>query len=252
MRVGLIADIHGNLHALETVLKTLEKESLDHILCAGDLVVYGAYPAETLKLLQDHKIPSVCGNYDYAVGFDQPKASRKPSSALNEPIKQVALDWTKQKLPWSCKQYLRSLPWRMDYHLGGCHIAVVHASLDALDDYLIPETPDDLHLLAKRVASDVVVIAHTHQPFVYLADETLIVNPGAVGRSLDGDARASFAILETETLSVEHHRLAYPVDRAADAIASSGMPPEIAEMVRLGLRRVEQLGEQRQKAAAFE
>lgn len=241
MRIGLISDIHGNLHALEAVLKALEAESVDLTLCAGDLVVYGAHPAETLKLLRDSGIPSVAGNYDHAVAFGLEAASRKRSSPANEALKRAALRWTQTVLPKGCKRYLAGLPWRMDYQFDGRQIVVVHAGLDALDEFLTPQSADELNTLAMRIDAEVIVLGHTHLPFTFLAGDTLMINPGAVGRSLDGDTRASFAILETETLSVQHLRIEYEVERAARAIGGSGMPREIAEMVRRGLRRVEEL-----------
>lgn len=241
MRIGLISDIHGNLHALEAVLRVLEAESVDLTLCAGDLVVYGAHPAETLKLLRDSGIPSVAGNYDHAVASGLEAASRKPSSPANEALKRAALRWTQDFLPKSCKQYLAGLPWRMDYRLDGRQIAVIHAGLDALDEFLTPQSADELHTLARRLGTEVVVLGHTHLPFTFLAGDTLIINPGAVGRSLDGDPRASLAILETKTLSVQGLRIEYEVERAVRAIGGSVMPKEISEMVRRGLRRVEQL-----------
>jgi len=240
MRIGLISDVHGNLHALEAVLGALEVEGVDLTLCAGDLVVYGAHPAETLKLLRDSGIPSVAGNYDYAVAFGLEAASAKLSSPANEVLKRAALRWTQNALPKGCKRYLAGLPWRMDYRLEGRQIALVHAGLDALDEFLTPQSADELHTLAMRLGAEVVGLGHTHLPFTFLAGDTLIINPGAVGRSLDGDTRASFAILDTENLSVQHLRIEYDVERAAQAIAGSGMPREIAEMVRRGQRRVEE------------
>ncbi|MBF6594483.1 MAG: YfcE family phosphodiesterase [Thermaceae bacterium] len=240
MKIGLISDIHGNLHALEAVLKALGGEAVDLTLCAGDLVVYGAHPAETLKLLRDSGIPSVAGNYDHAVAFGLEAASSKPSSPANEALKRAALRWTQTALPKGCKRYLAGLPWRMDYQLDGRQITLLHAGLEALDEFLTPQSADELHTLALRLGAEVAVLGHTHLPFTFLAGDTLIINPGAVGRSLDGDTRASFAILETENLSVQHLRIEYDVERAAQAIAGSGMPGEIAEMVRRGLRRVEE------------
>lgn len=243
MRIGLISDIHGNLHALEAVLKVLEEESVDLTLCAGDLVVYGAYPAEVIKLLRERGIPSVAGNYDHAVAFGLQCASTKPSSLLNEPIKQAALRWTQTTLTKPCKRYLAGLPWRMDYRLEGRRIAVIHAGLEALDEFLTPQDASALHALVGRMEADVVVLGHTHLPFTFLAGEVLVINPGAVGRSLDTDPRASFALLDSAQLSIQHFRITYDVERAARAIAASGMPREVAEMVRRGLRRVEQLEE---------
>jgi predicted phosphodiesterase len=95
MKLGLISDIHGNLQALERILATLDDNGVEMILCAGDLVCYGADHEQVLRVLRERHIPCVVGNYDYAVAWDQPRASEKSSSLLTEPLKQAALDWTK-------------------------------------------------------------------------------------------------------------------------------------------------------------
>ncbi|MEE8219891.1 MAG: metallophosphoesterase family protein, partial [bacterium] len=44
MRIAILSDIHGNLEALEAVLEHLSGESVDRVVCLGDLVGYGADP----------------------------------------------------------------------------------------------------------------------------------------------------------------------------------------------------------------
>ena len=111
MKLGLISDIHGNLHALEQVLLELEEQQVQLILCAGDLVCYGAFPNEVLELLRQKSIPTVLGNYDAAVAWDLPTVSSKPSSPQTEPIKLAALAWAKAQISSENVHYLRSLPW---------------------------------------------------------------------------------------------------------------------------------------------
>jgi putative phosphoesterase len=246
MIIGLIADIHGNLQALATVLRELYAQHVDLILCAGDLVCYGAHPNHVIALLRQCAIPSVTGNYDAAVAWKLPTAARKPSSPQTEPLKQAALEWTKQEIHTTHRDYLRSLPWSMNFQLDGQSIHMMHAGPKYLDEWLTPEEPAELAYVAAAVNADIVVLAHTHQAYIHkvenpLGHETLFINPGAVGRSLDGDTRAAYALLDTATGSAQLHRVAYDLDIAVRAILRSGMPPGIAMLVRHGARRIEQL-----------
>jgi putative phosphoesterase len=241
MKLGIISDIHGNVDALTAVLHALETEQVDLILCAGDLVCYGAHPNEVLDVLRAYGVPSVVGNYDDAVAWNRPTASRTPSSPRTELLKRTALAWTTARIDPKHIAYLRGLPWALQYRLDGLSIHVLHAGPNALDDWFSPQQPDALSALAQYVRTDVVILGHTHHAYKHLCEGTLVINPGAVGRALDGDTRAAYAILDTATRHVRLERIAYDVDAAVRAIETSGMPYEIATLIRHAARRLEEV-----------
>lgn len=239
MRLGLIADIHANLHALEAVLEELARLEADLVLCAGDLVAYGAFPNQVIALLRQRSIQCVLGNYDQAAAWNLETASSRPSSPRTEPLKRAALAWTQAHLSSESRQHLRGLPWSMQFVLDEQTLHLFHAGPDSLCDWYTPQDMDSLRRLSLRQGAGLVVLGHTHQPFVQQVGNTLFINPGAVGRSLDGDARASFAILNTQTLQTELFRVGYDLEAAVQAVLETGMPPEIATLLRYGLRRIE-------------
>lgn len=65
MRIAFLADIHGNLHALKAVLKDIAKSGMDQLVSLGDVVGYGAHPAECVDLLQKVRCGGVMGNHDF-------------------------------------------------------------------------------------------------------------------------------------------------------------------------------------------
>ena len=239
MKLGLISDVHGNVQALKAVLHSLEEDRAEFVICAGDLVAYGANPSQVIKLLRDRAIPCVAGNYDFAVAHDLETASRIPSSPTNEPIKRAALEWAREHTSSIDKRFLGSLPWRMDFVIDGLHVGMVHAGLEYLDARYTPNEPEAMYSLYNRVQTDVVVMGHSHLSFTYRASAGLMVNPGSVGRSLNGDTRAAYAVLDTNTLEVAHRRVRYDLRGAVRAIEKSGMPLEIARLVEHGARRIE-------------
>lgn len=241
LKLGLISDVHGNLQALGSVLTALEPHDVDLILCAGDLVCYGAKPNEVVQLCKEKNIACVLGNYDDAVAWDKPSASRKSSTTRNETLKVAALEWTKQHVTKETKDYLKSLAWRLDYHLAEKQLTMLHAGLDYLDEWVSLDLPESFDGLAKRVAVDIIILGHTHQAFTHEHRGRLFINPGAVGRSLDGDTRASFAVLTLPDLNVEHFRVSYDIETTLQTIRDSGMPRDIATLLQHGARRIEEV-----------
>jgi predicted phosphodiesterase len=69
-RVAVITDIHANLPALQAVLKAIDRTGVDVVYCGGDLVGYGPHPNEVCRLIEERGIPTIYGNYDYAIARD--------------------------------------------------------------------------------------------------------------------------------------------------------------------------------------
>lgn len=245
MKLGLISDIHGNLHALNEVLAQLDGKRVDLILCAGDLVCYGADHEAVLRILAERHIPCVSGNYDYAVAWDQPRASEKLSTPITEPLKRAALEWTQKHISPEGKSFLKSLPSVGTYPLDGCSATVFHATPDRLDQELLPPpwgSLEPFERVAERFGSDIVVMGHTHRPFSLTVRNTLFINPGAVGRSINRNPRAVFAILEVETLEIDFNFVDYDLAGAVQSIRNSEMPKEIAALVAHSAGRYEEVG----------
>ncbi len=64
MRLAILADIHGNLPALEAVLRDAEQHAIDEIVVAGDLVTHGPHPNEAMRLLRAGHSRMIRGNGD--------------------------------------------------------------------------------------------------------------------------------------------------------------------------------------------
>jgi putative phosphoesterase len=241
LKLGIISDIHGNLQALEAVLAALESHEVDFIVCAGDLICYGANPNEVVQLCKEKNIACVLGNYDDAVAWDKPTASRKRSSPRNETLKLAALEWSKQHVSRETKTFLKSLPWRREYQFAEKRVTTLHAGLDYLDEWVSPDLIESLDGITKRTAADVVILGHTHQAFTQDHRGRLFINPGAVGRSLDGDIRASFATLTLPEMKVEHFRVVYDLEATLRVIEKSGMPLDIVTLLKHGAKRIEEV-----------
>jgi len=235
MKVALIGDVHGNLPALEAVLADIARRRIATVWNIGDFVGYGAFPDEVVRRLRQPHIVSIAGNYDLkALKF--PK-KRKKWKKKKRAEKWLAFKWAYEHLSEESRRFLRSLPEDVRLEAEGRRILLTHASPAANDEHLGPDTPDErLRELAAMAGADVVVFGHSHRPFVRQIGDVWFINTGSVGRPEDGDPRACYATLAItpRSLRVAHHRVAFDVDRAANALREHGLPEAFAQMVLQG------------------
>ncbi len=220
MKIAVISDVHSNLPALE---KVLEAASGMKIVCLGDLVGYNPFPNEVTELLRDKGIPSIMGNHDLAVLTGDTKGFN--------PIASWAAEWTIDALTEENMDYLSELPVSYDNEFYA-----VHGSPNKpLKEYVFPDHPPKiLSSFFDRTTKSVIALGHTHIPYQIDLDEKIIFNPGSVGQPRDMDPRASYAIFDTDSRSVEINRLDYEIDEVSKAIKEAGLPGLLADRLHLG------------------
>lgn len=219
-KIAIISDIHSNLEALNTVLKEIEDSGIKKIYCCGDIVGYGPEPNECVELINKKNIPSVMGNHDIACVSLQDKESFTEAA-------QTAIEWSSKILTKQNKAFLFNQPKNLEVD----NIHFVHGSpLQYLWDRVFPDTSKkELNEFLNHVKKDILIIGHTHFPFVKRLKERLVINAGSVGQPRDGDCRASFAVLDTERKKADIFRLSYDINKTAEKIKKSGLPKFLAE-----------------------
>ena len=225
MRAGIIADIHSNLPALEAVLETIERLDVDSILCAGDVVGYGAHPNECCARIRSLGVQSIAGNHDRA-------AITRAVSGLN-PYAAAAAIWTGENLDNDSRAFLSELPPSLRIDSGEGRAMAIHHGSDLNPHEYVYEEDVDPGIL-ERCSCEVVILGHTHVPFSTRLPSGIVTNPGSVGQPRDGDPRASLAVLDTESLRCEIHRIEYDIDEEAEGIRSAGLPEVLAKRLYIG------------------
>ena len=236
MRIALIGDIHGNLHALEAVLEDMASLGVETVWNMGDMVGYGAYSDEVVTRLREEKVLSILGNYDKKVLRFKKRSKKWKKKKRKE--KWLAFKHAYENLSEGNFSYLRLLPEKRTMTACGHRFLLCHGSPDSSKECLDKETSHArLRGLAATCDADVVVCAHSHRAFREKVNGVWFVNTGTVGRPVDGDPRACYCLAELEegTFRAEHRRIDYDIDRAAEAILSQGLPPVFAQMVREGI-----------------
>jgi putative phosphoesterase len=232
--LALIADIHGNLAALEAVLEALAQEQPDKIVCLGDVAATGPQPGEVLDRLRTLGCPVVMGNADAELLIPivaEPEADEDTRKILD------ISRWGASQLDESDRAFIASFRPTVEITLANDRsLLCCHGSPRSYDDRITATTPDDA-LDGFLAGHDAVAIAggHTHTRLLRAFQGREIINPGSVGLAYqffpEGSVRvppwAEFAILsdtDAGAVSVDFRRIRYDRDATICAMAEYGMP----------------------------
>lgn len=232
MRYGLISDIHANLEALEVVLAALRQESVDQILCLGDVIGYGPSPNECAKLVQESAAVCLVGNHDEA------SLGRVDLDLFNYMARQ-AIEWTTEQLSETSLQFLKALPYTKSYG----EFMIVHASPDDPRRWNYILNLEDAERGFKAFTEKICFVGHSHTPWVIplppdgrmrvlhdyplaiKADCRYLINIGSVGQPRDRNPEAAFGILDTMPLRYTLKRVPYEVAVTQKKIRATGVLP---------------------------
>ncbi|SEH10476.1 metallophosphoesterase family protein [Thermoleophilum album] len=232
-RVAVITDIHANLPALEAALAQIAKLGVDAVYCGGDLVGYGPHPNEVCRLVEERGIPTIYGNYDYAIARDLADCGCAYVTQHERELGQRSVNWTLANTDRRSKEFMRALPFDLRFELGGVRVRLVHGSPRKVNEYLFEDKPArTLERIARLADCDVLVFGHTHKPWIREHGGVLFVNCGSVGKPKDGDPRAAFALIETDErgeVRARIERVVYDAKAVARDVVAAGLPVEYAE-----------------------
>ena len=202
------------------------------IYCGGDLVGYGPHPNEVCALIEEREIPTIYGNYDYAIARDLDDCGCAYVTPHDRELGQRSVAWTLEHTDQRAKDFMRELPFDMHFQLGGHDVHLVHGSPRKVNEYLFEDKPASLYeRLAAAESDQVLIFGHTHKPWVREHGAVLFVNCGSVGKPKDGDQRAAFAVLSRRRRRVRAsiERVPYDAEAVAREVAAAGLPGEFAD-----------------------
>ena len=239
MRYAILSDVHGNLEALEAILKALKKEGIDRYLFVGDAVGYGANPNECVEIIKSLADKAVAGNHDWGV------LEKTPLDYFN-PYAKEALKWTMEELKPENKEYLSQLPLVVEEK----DFTIVHATLEKPEEWEYVYTTYEAHCNIQIQKTQVCFYGHSHIPIHFAENEHIsfsrdpvveikenwkyFINIGSVGQPRDGDPRACCVIFDSEKKIVKYIREEYKISVAQEKIWKAGLPAILGERLAYG------------------
>jgi putative phosphoesterase len=233
-RAAVVTDIHGNVPALEAALHRIDELGVDDVYCGGDLVGYGPRPNEICRAIEERGIPTIYGNYDFAIARDDDDCGCFYPTPKDREIGQGSVAWTLAHTDERSKRFMRDLPFDLRFELDGKRVRLVHGSPRKVNEYLLEERPvRSFERIAQLADCDVLLFGHTHKPWDRAYGGVLFVNCGSVGKPKDGDPRGSFAVLAEGDggVSVSFERVEYDASAVAREIRNVGLPFELADQL---------------------
>lgn len=248
MHIALLADVHGNLEALDAVLADVDKRAPGaRIIVAGDIVGYGPDPEACLDRLLARDALMVRGNHEEMV-----LGMRDDSQCVAAGIFAVA--WTRRRLSRTTVASLRKLPSLADISPA---LVVCHGSLDDAGCY-VSDGPRALTVLERmrtvRPQARLLVCGHTHMPMCFSRTRGLtshregaalhvdpadahLINPGAVGQARDGVPRGRYALFDPDTSMLTFHSVPYDHAATIEKLRDAGLVARVMLTPPRGVRR---------------
>lgn len=259
---AILSDIHSNLEALNTVLAKCRELGITEYICLGDVVGYNADPTACIDLVRSlNVVARVRGNHDdYAV------RGNIAESGFNANAKH-AVAWTREQISEENRVWLDDC----DYEVKFPGATLVHATLDTPSNwgYILDQYHAEDNFSYQR--TNLCFCGHSHVPVAFVKkqltapgerpidiindwngcedpDFTLpevitvdyrknnkyLFNVGSIGQPRNGDVRASFAVWDTEKMTVTRYCLPYDIRLTQEKILSAGLPERLAERLGFG------------------
>ncbi len=239
MRYAIIADIHGNLEALQAVLNDAKEQGATHFACLGDVVGYNANPVECLEIVRELECSVVRGNHDHYVAHSDSLEGFHPLAAN-------VVDWTRKQLTDEQRSYLS----RLEFSQREETFTIVHSTLDAPGSWGYVFDKLEAEANFSYQVTSVCFYGHTHVPVAFelveeirqglfqklkiMSGRKYLVNVGSVGQPRDGDPRAAYVIYDMIENQIELRRIPYDFTITQKKILQQGLPERLASRLAIG------------------
>jgi len=213
MKIGILADIHANASALRAVLHAADKENIERLYIAGDLIDYYYDVSEIFQLLSSYDVVFVRGNHEDMLKSYRNGVNDNHLNKYGSGIRLACEKLSDERLEW-----LENLPHPLFFKEMNKHVLLCHGSPWSINTYIYPDAAQNVKDKLFEYNKDLIITGHSHYPFVWHQGNNIVMNPGSVGQQRDGTIGACWAIWDIEEHNIELKREDYDVNNVEQQV----------------------------------
>jgi predicted phosphodiesterase len=242
-QIAIITDVHGNIEALNTVLKEIDAAGIKEIYHLGDVVGYGHAGAECLRIIREREILSIQGNHD---GNISPPRDERMHNDVHAVLERELERLTEEEV-----EYLKNLPTQ---RIIDDKIILVHGALTGRDDYIVTTEAvrTNYHKMADEYPNaHICFFGHSHlgmiiggpqvemgihetKTFGLRAESPYLINPGSLGQPRDKCPKTCYCVYNSDEQTITMHRPEYNITAQQEAMKEAGISERLVNRLALG------------------
>lgn len=209
-KIAIISDIHGNIKALEAVLKEIDSKQIEKIICLGDLTGGGPYSEEVMQKIMDinDRLIIVRGNRERYIIEGMPELIHDEKVQVTKEQRD-RFEWIKNSLSKESIEYIHRLPREIAYEAEGKKIYIAHYPMKQDGNFrthIKEANIEENEIMFSGIDADIYLYGHTHKEIYNSKNNKLYINPGALGCPEKTDL-APYGILTIDKEKVEYEQL---------------------------------------------
>ncbi|ANF22869.1 metallophosphoesterase family protein [Thermococcus piezophilus] len=243
--VAVLANINGNFPALAKALERIEelKEEgyeIERYYILGNIVGLFPYPREVLDTLDDliknNLVKVIRGQFDQLIAMSDPHAEGLDyiDQLDLEPHVKAALKYTWEAAGHEGREFIRDLPIYLVDRIGKNDVFGVYGSpLNPFEGTVLPDQPTSYYESIMRPVKDyeILLVASPKYPVNAMTRYGRVVCPGSVGFPPAKNHKATFALIDMDTLHTKFIEVEYDKKLVEERIKQEGLPEEIIRIL---------------------